>query len=584
MTRPMIFVLDEGPAAGDGLENTLRRRYSEEYEIAGATTAPAAVERLSRLRTAGHPVAIVFTGAAPADGVGFLADVRRLHPTAKRVLVVPRGGPSAPRLHVPAALLQDRSEAEPVLRAMTLGVVDTYLPSPQDARDESFHQAVSELLEEWAYGWGQDRPAVRVIAHEGSARAHKLRDVLARNGVPYEFHLAGSSAGRALLEEAGHTGATLPVVITYTGLALVDPRTTELAGAFGLAALPSEVVDVAVVGAGPAGLSTAVYAASEGLSTTLLECEAIGGQAGSSSMIRNYLGFPRGVSGRSLATRAFAQVWTFGAAPVIGSPIRGMRRTASGYELSRRDGARMACRSVVIATGVTYRQLDAPGLMPLVGAGVFYGAATSEARAMQGRHVFIAGGANSAGQAAINLARYASQVTILVRRDSVEATMSRYLIDEIGGTPNIDIRSNTEVVGAAGDGRLETLTLRDNMTGATWSVAAAALFVLIGADPRTDWLRDVIQRDRRGFVLTGGDILGTAVSDAWPLRRAPQPLETSLPGVFAAGDVRSGSIKRVAAAAGEGSVAATEVTRYLTELRDADSLLVKGTGHSPPLT
>jgi thioredoxin reductase (NADPH) len=570
MTGPVMFVFDDGSAACDGLAGTLRRRYGEEYDIVGATTQQAAVGRLSRLRLVGDSVAIVFAPASTADGERFLGHVRRLHPTAKRVLVVPREGPTAPRLQVPTALLRDRSEAEPVLRAVTLGLAHTYLPSPQETRDESFHQAVSELLDEWASGHDHGRPAVHVIAQEGSARAHKLRDLLARNGVPFDFHLAGSPAGRALLKEAGLTGATLPVVITYTGVALVDPGTTALAATFGLAELPSEAVDVAVVGAGPAGLSTAVYTASEGLSTALLECQAIGGQAGSSSLIRNYLGFPRGLSGRSLATRAFAQVWTFGAATVISSPINGMRRTDSGFELSRRDGARLACRSVVIATGVTYRQLEAPSLMPFAGAGIYYGAAISEARAMRGRHVFIVGGANSAGQAAVNLARYASQVTILVRRESVAATMSQYLIDEIGGTPNIDIRANTEVFGAAGDGRLETLTIRDTITGSTRSVAAAALFVLIGAEPRTDWLPHAIQRDRLGFVLTGGDILGTGSADPWPLRRAPLPLETSLPGVFAAGDVRSGSVKRVAAAAGEGSVAASEVTRYLTELCDTD--------------
>jgi thioredoxin reductase (NADPH) len=241
-----------------------------------------------------------------------------------------------------------------------------------------------------------------------------------------------------------------------------------------------------------------------------------------------------------------------------------MRRTPSGYELSRADGARIGCRSVVIASGVSYRRLDAPGLTPLLGAGVYYGAAISEARAMARRHVFIAGGANSAGQAAVNLARYASQVSILVRRESVTATMSQYLIDEISGAPNINIQESTEVAGATGPNRLETLTLRDTRTRATRSVAASALFVLIGAKPRTDWLPDAIQRDRRGFVLTGTDIHDSA----WPLRRAPQALETSLPGIFAAGDVRSGSVKRVAAAAGEGSVAATQVTRFLTELRE----------------
>jgi thioredoxin reductase (NADPH) len=315
MTRPAIVAFDDGQTAGDALADTLHRRYSEEYEVVTATTEQGAVDHLSRLRAADHPVAMVFAPVSTAEGEGFLARVRDLHPTAKRVLVVPRGGPSAPRLQVPTALLQDRSGAAPVLRAMTLGVVDTYLPSPLDARDEGFHQAVSELLEEWAFSRGQEQPAVHILGDEGSARAHELRDLLARNGVPFAFHTAGSPTARALLDEVGHQGGTQPVVITYAGEVLVDPSTDDVAAAFGLAELPSDVVDVAVVGAGPAGLSTAVYTASEGLTTALIECEAIGGQAGSSSLIRNYLGFPRGISGRSLATRAFAQVWSFGAAP-----------------------------------------------------------------------------------------------------------------------------------------------------------------------------------------------------------------------------------------------------------------------------
>jgi thioredoxin reductase (NADPH) len=355
------------------------------------------------------------------------------------------------------------------------------------------------------------------------------------------------------------------VVITYTGRALADPTNAELGAAFGLATLPARIVDVAIVGAGPAGLSTAVYTASEGLSTLLLEREAIGGQAGSSSLIRNYLGFPRGTSGRGLASRAFAQVWAFGADTVVSRPVTGLRPAKTGYLLMLADGTEAHGRSVVIATGVSYRRLDPPGLDPLIGAGVYYGAAASEGRAMAGRQVFIAGGANSAGQAAVNLARHARQVTLLVRRDSVAATMSQYLIDQINGTANIDIRHNTEVAGAEGDTQLEALVLLDNTTGITESVHASALFVLVGAEPHTDWLPASIQRDDRGFLLTGSDLRPADIPGGWPLQRPPLPLEASLPGVFAAGDVRRGSIKRVASAVGEGSIAATEVTRYLQE-------------------
>ena len=489
----------------------------------------------------------------------------QLYPDAKRVLIVPRGGPSAPSLRVPAVLLQDQAVAQPVLRAMALGSVDTYLPSPHGPRDEGFHVAVSELLEDWAREGAEDRPAVYIVGEQHSARAHELRDLLTRNGIPFEFHLAASERGRLLLERSGHAKSARPVVITYTGEALADPKTDELAAAFGLAALPAGPVDVAIVGAGPAGLSAAVYTTSEGVATLLLEREAIGGQAGSSSLIRNYLGFPRGTSGRSLANKAFAQVWSFGADTVVTWPVTGLHPVETGYLLRLANGSEVHSRSVVIATGVSYRRLEASGLSALIGAGVYYGAAGSEARAMAGRPVFIVGGANSAGQAAVNLARYAHQVTLLVRRESVAATMSQYLIDEINGTENIDIRHHTEVVGADGDERLEALILRNTTTGATEVVSASALFVMIGAEPHTNWLPASIQRDSRGFLLTGSDLRRDNLPDGWPLQRPPLPLETSLPGVFAAGDVRERSVKCVASAVGEGSIAATNVSQYLQD-------------------
>jgi thioredoxin reductase (NADPH) len=322
---------------------------------------------------------------------------------------------------------------------------------------------------------------------------------------------------------------------------------------------------VAIVGAGPAGLSAAVYAASEGLSTLLLEREAIGGQAGSSSLIRNYLGFPRGISGTGLASRAFEQAWSFGAIPSLAGPVTGLEPAADGFTLHLADGRAAAqARSVLIATGVSYRRLDTPGLDSLVGAGVFYGATTSESAAFAGEHIFIAGGANSAGQAAVNMARYAQQVTIVVRGDSLAARMSQYLIDEISATPNIDVRTRTQIAAAEGAGKLEALTLTDTRTGSTATVPAAALVVLIGAVPHTDWLPPSIGRDEHGFILTGGDLHSAGEPAASrPLRRPPLPLETSLPGVFAAGDVRRGSVKRVASAVGEGSIATTQINQHL---------------------
>jgi thioredoxin reductase (NADPH) len=405
---------------------------------------------------------------------------------------------------------------------------------------------------------------VRIIAQQQSPRALELRDTLARNSVPYVFHAVESADGQSWLRQAGQDGSVLLVLVTYTGEVLVDPPKDQIAAVFGLASLPAGTVDVAIVGAGPAGLSAAVYAASEGLSTLLLEREAFGGQAGSSSLIRNYLGFPRGISGAGLATRAFEQAWSFGAIPSMAGPVTGLQPAARGFTLHLADGRASHARSVLIATGVSYRRLGAPGLDALLGAGVFYGATTSESSAFAGEHAFIAGGANSAGQAAVNLARYARQVTIVVRGDSLAARMSQYLIDEISAAPNIDVRTTTQIAAAEGTGKLEALTLTDTKTGSAETVPAAALVVLIGAVPHTGWLPPLIGRDEHGFVLTGSDLPGggnPAAAGASP--RPPLPLETGMPGVFAAGDVRHGSVKRVASAVGEGSIATTQISQYL---------------------
>ena len=353
MTEPVLLVLDTDPDDREILRETLVRRYGQEYLILAEASISAAMNRLDVLARTRHAVAIVFapTSVISIGGDGFFSRVRGIHPAAKRVLVVPRGGPSAPSLRVPAVLLRDPSVAVPVLQAMTLGVVDTYLPSPRGIRDEGFHQAISDLLEEWAHEHGSHQPAVQIVGEQRSARAHELRDLLARNGIPFEFHPRGLRSRSVLLDQAGYADGALTVVITDTGQALSDPSNDAISAAFGLAALPSVPIDVAIVGAGPAGLSAAVYTASEGVSVLLLEREAIGGQAGSSSMIRNYLGFPRGVSGRGLATRAFAQVWSFGASIVVSRPVTGLRPVDGGCRLSLEDGSEIQCRCVVIATG-----------------------------------------------------------------------------------------------------------------------------------------------------------------------------------------------------------------------------------------
>jgi thioredoxin reductase (NADPH) len=566
MTNPVLMVIDENPSGLSTLKSALRRRYERDYVIVDVASPATAIDRLRALEAAKNPVALVMvafamTGAPPEE---LLAQIRSIAPTAKRVLVVPRGGPTAPSLRVPVSLVADRQAATPVLRAMAHGMIDAYFPSPGTDGDEGFHRGISELLEEWAHEAAPALPAIRIIDRQHSARAHELRDLLARNSVPGIFHTVESAEGQSWLAQAGQDGSVLPVLVTYTGQVLVDPPNDEVSAVFGLGALPDTTFDIAVVGAGPAGLSAAVYAASEGRSTLLLEREAIGGQAGSSSLIRNYLGFPRGISGSGLATRAFEQAWSFGAIPSMVGAVVELESVNDGFVL-RLEGGRVGhARSVLVATGVSYRRLDTPGLDALLGAGVFYGATGSESSSFADEHVFIAGGANSAGQAALNLARYARQVTLVVRGDSLAARMSRYLIDQITATPNVDVRTNTEIVAAHGVGTLQTLTLTDARAGRTETVAAAALIVLIGAVPHTDWLPPDIRRDDHGFILTGSDSeRGTAISTT--RRRPPFPLETSLPGVFAAGDVRHASVKRVASAVGEGSIAATQMYQYLQD-------------------
>jgi thioredoxin reductase (NADPH) len=566
MTIPVLLVVDDNPGPLKALDGVLRHRYGHDYLVISESSPETALGRLRELRAADRPVAVMMAAAAmtATPAAEFLARAHTIQPSAKRVLVIPRGGPAAPSLRVPVPLVRDRQAATPVLRAIAHGMIDTYLPAPGAGRDEGFHRAITELLEEWAHEAAPALPAVRIIAPPRSARAHELRDTLARNSIPYVFHTAESADGQSWLRQTGQDSPALPVLVMYTGEILVDPPNDRIAAAFGLAGLPAGTVDVAIVGAGPAGLSAAVYAASEGLSTLLLEREAIGGQAGSSSLIRNYLGFPRGISGTGLASRAFEQAWSFGAIPSMAGPVTALQPAADGFTLRLAGGGECQARSVLITTGVSYRRLDAPGLGPLLGAGVFYGATASESSAFAGEHVFIAGGANSAGQAAVNLARYAQQVTIVIRGGSLAARMSRYLIDEISATANIDVRTSTQIAAAEGTGQLEALTLRNTTTGAAETVPASVLVVLIGAVPHTEWLPPLIGRDEHGFVFTGSDLPGGENRAArWARPRPPLPLETSLPGVFAAGDVRHGSVKRVASAVGEGSIAATQVTQYL---------------------
>jgi thioredoxin reductase (NADPH) len=455
-----------------------------------------------------------------------------------------------------------------MLQATVLGDLDTYVVKPGPPPDERFHRSVTEQLDEWGRSNLPGLEVVRVVGEEWAPRSHELRELLGRNGVPFGFYSAGTPEGQRLLGAAGPSGAAgqaLPAVVLSDGRVLADPSNAEVGQAIGVQIKPAAAsYDVTVIGAGPAGLAAAVYGASEGLSTVILEPEAIGGQAGTSSLIRNYLGFPTGVSGGDLAVRAYTQAWNFGAEYVYGNPATGLRPEGSQLAITLADGTEVSSGAVIVATGMSYRRLGIPALDALTGAGVFYGAAASEAKAMRDREVFVVGGANSAGQAAVHLARYAAKVTVLVRGQSLADTMSEYLIREIESGRNIAVRYRVAVTGGAGLSRLESLTMTDLETGAAQTVDAVALFVLIGAEPRTQWLPGAVRRDRAGFVLTGTDLLVAGrPSPEWPLQRMPMFLESSLPGVFAAGDVRHGSVKRVASAVGEGSIAIQLVHDYL---------------------
>ena len=562
--KPVLLVVDDDADALDNVGRQLRGRYGGDYRVVCESSAGTAAGALEGFAAAGEDVAVVLSDLwmPGTTGTEFLTHAHLLHPTAKRALLVER---------------EDRTVREPILRAMALGRIDYYVTKPSPlSPDERFHRVIAEFLDEWA---GANRPgfvAVRIVGDPGTPRSHEMRDRWSRSGVPFEFHPADSEGGRGLLARWGKTSAGLPVVCLFDRQVLVDPSNDEVVAAFaedvpfGVSVGPEDrSFDLVVVGAGPAGLAAAVGGASEGLSTLVLDGEAMGGQAGASSLIRNYLGFPRGVDGAELAARAYQQAWLFGASFHFGRQATALHREPAreGPEdlvVALSDGTELVSRAVVIATGASYRRLGVPDLEALSGAGVFYGAVASEAQALEGEEVYVVGGGNSAGQAAVYLSRYASRVTLLVRGGSLAAGLSEYLMGQIGAAGNVEVRLGTRIAGGGGAGRLEHLILEDSGSGLSETVPAAALFVLIGATPRTGWLPPEVGRDDRGFILTDRDVFppGGPPPDG-PTGRLPLPLETGMPGVFAAGDARQRSMKRVAPAVGEGSVAANSVREYL---------------------
>jgi thioredoxin reductase (NADPH) len=556
VSKPIFLVVSEDSRLRAGLSHDLERRYNADYRVLAATSVQAALAMLAEFAEQSRQVALVFAdqGLGPS-AVDFLAQVRALHPGCRRVLVIPRG---------------DWSSQHPVIGAVAVGQVDFHLWNPWYPLERILYPAVSDFVSVW--GRSQEAPAVpiRICGPRDSPRSHELRDVLARAGIPFWFFEEGSDEGRAFLEEVGATGGRLPVVALFTGAVLEDPTNAEVVSTLGMKTRPDvDVCDVVIVGAGPSGLTAAVYAASEGLDTLLLEPVVPGGQAGTSALIRNYFGFHHGISGEELIGRAVEQAWLFGVNFVLTQRASDLLARGDHRVVRTADGSEVTAPAIILATGVSWRRIGIPALDALIGAGVFYGAAGAEAKAMTGREAFIVGAGNSAGQAALHLARYADSVTMLVRRATLTETMSQYLIREIQAATNIDVRFKVEIVDGGGTGRLEWISLVERTNGFTSTVPANALFLMIGAEPHTDWLPDAIERDERGFLLTGRDLTrqeGAATS--WPLERAPLLLETSMPGVFAVGDVRYGSVKRVASAVGEGAIAVTLVHEYVAEIAD----------------
>ncbi len=555
---PIMLIATKDSASRHILEDELRRRYGADYEVVACADHAHGRAVLEGLRRWNRPVALILGCYGPADrgGLDFLRRAYGFHPAAKRGVVVTWG---------------DFASAPTVFRAVGQGYAELVIIRPERSRDEEFHGAITDALDDWHLAQGLGFEAVRLIGEAGDERTHTLRDSLSRNHIPVGFHPVGSEMAERTLESVNLRDPGLPVLVlefTAPPIVLENPSDLEIAEAMGVTRPPpaDKIFDVVVVGAGPSGLATAVYASSEGLSTMVVEGEAVGGQAGTSSLIRNYPGFSRGVSGAHLAYRSFHQAWTLGTDFLFLRKVEGLGVDGAVYAVSISDGTVVRCRAVVVATGVDYRRLGIPELEELVGRGVFYGATVSEAPSMAGKHVIVVGGGNSAGQAVLHLAKYAKKVTLLVRGPTLSVSMSEYLISQLEATRNIAVRYSTMIVGARDqDGFLAAVTVAASAdANPSEEIEAGGLFVLIGSVPRTSWLPDSVKRDPAGFLRTGDS---RDVSDAGSARldRTPLALETSMPGIFAIGDVRSGSIKRVATAVGDGATVVSMLHTYLAE-------------------
>ena len=552
-TRPLLLAVDRDPVELDRMEAELQLAFGSRFRVRGELTAEDATRIVQGCHERGEPVAVVLVDQAIPSAARdrLLTAVRTMHPDARRALLVDWGA------------WGDRDVAATILQAIGVGQIAYYVLKPWIEGDELFHRTLAEFVQEWSRSAPWNLREVVVVADPHSARAYAISSLLTRNGVPHAFRDRRSPMGRDVLERTGSgRGDVVVWMPALAGKTLVNPSDADVMEAWGVPTTLAEHdrdFDVLIVGAGPAGLAASVYASSEGVRTLVVERESVGGQAGASSLIRNYLGFSRGISGADLAQRGYQQAWVFGAHFVLTREIDSLTSNGTHVTAHLAGVGDVTCRAVVLATGVSYRRLGIPSVEELTGRGVYYGANVTAAHALTGLQAVVVGGGNSAGQAAIHLARYCEGVTLVVRGRSVADTMSAYLVEAIDADPAVTLCTESEVAEAQGEGRLERVVIRHRATGAEHSVRADGLFLMIGAEPRTSWLPDGIARDRHGYVITGID----ATAHGWPAERNPHPYETTVPGVFAVGDVRCGSVKRVASAVGEGSVVVAQLHQFL---------------------
>ena len=549
--KPVMISVDDDPGVSRAVQRDLRRRYGEHYRVLRAESGAQGLEMLGQVRLREEPIALMVADQRMPrmTGVEFLERALEVAPDAKRVL------------------LTAYADTQAAIDAINRVALDHYLMKPWDPPEEQLYPVLDDLLSDWQAG-SPGEIGIRVIGHRFSRESHELKDFLARNNVPYRWlDVELDPEARVLVEAAGSDPTRLPVVVFPDGGVLSAPTNREVADRVGMTTqAEGRFYDLVVVGGGPAGLAAAVYGASEGLRTVLVEREAPGGQAGQSSRIENYLGFPVGLSGADLTRRATAQAQRFGAEMLSVRDAVRLEPRGPARTVVLEGADEISAHAVVVATGVQYRRLDIPGAEALTGRGIYYGGSRAEALACRGEEVFVVGGANSAGQAALYFAGFAERVTIIHRGADLRTGMSRYLTDRIDQTPTIAVRLGSEVAAAHGRESLEEITLRDRTSGAEERVPAGSVFIFIGATPNTDWLAGVVARDEHGFILAGPDLRAHGVRPPWPLERPPLTLETSLPGVFVAGDVRHQSIKRVAGAVGDGSMSVQLVHQYLGTL------------------